>query len=254
MRPRDTKETVKLEGLESDQSRTKLIKFLENNQKMQKNTEGLLSSLCSPSFPGMNNDGQDKEKQEATEAKYLNSRCVLLTYYHGDISSVVDEHFSRALSNYTEEDKKKCDTEHGADSSSSRSKRCFPPSFWDSTYNSPANRSHHGGPPYSVDMYHSAIHPAFSQPHQPESWSYSQNPSYPHPRPFHELYRPEGLETHYASLLVPASHTNRLPAIPGHYDISKLDPASTWPGLLPTSDIAQTFNIDTSTSMLRQLQ
>ncbi|XP_006160764.1 transcription cofactor vestigial-like protein 1 [Tupaia chinensis] len=28
-----------------------------------------------------------------------NSRCVLLTYFQGDISSVVDEHFSRALGN-----------------------------------------------------------------------------------------------------------------------------------------------------------
>ncbi|XP_058392819.1 transcription cofactor vestigial-like protein 1 [Diceros bicornis minor] len=28
-----------------------------------------------------------------------NSRCVLFTYFQGDISSVVDEHFSRALSN-----------------------------------------------------------------------------------------------------------------------------------------------------------
>lgn len=28
-----------------------------------------------------------------------NSRCVLFTYFQGDIGSVVDEHFSRALSN-----------------------------------------------------------------------------------------------------------------------------------------------------------
>lgn len=38
-----------------------------------------------------------KEKQEA---EYITSRCVLFTYYQGDISSVVDEHFSRALSSY----------------------------------------------------------------------------------------------------------------------------------------------------------
>lgn len=41
-----------------------------------------------------------KEKQETPEAEYLSSRCVLFTYYQGDISSVVDEHFSRALSSY----------------------------------------------------------------------------------------------------------------------------------------------------------
>lgn len=28
-----------------------------------------------------------------------NSRCVIFTYFQGDIGSVVDEHFSRALSN-----------------------------------------------------------------------------------------------------------------------------------------------------------
>ncbi|XP_059908608.1 transcription cofactor vestigial-like protein 2b, partial [Gadus macrocephalus] len=41
-----------------------------------------------------------KDKQEAPDAEYLTSRCVLFTYYHGDISSVVDQHFSRALSSY----------------------------------------------------------------------------------------------------------------------------------------------------------
>lgn len=41
-----------------------------------------------------------KDKQEGPEAEYLSSRCVLFTYYQGDISSVVDEHFSRALSSY----------------------------------------------------------------------------------------------------------------------------------------------------------
>lgn len=38
-----------------------------------------------------------KETQPA-EAEYLSARCVLFTYFRGDISDVVDEHFSRALS------------------------------------------------------------------------------------------------------------------------------------------------------------
>lgn len=38
------------------------------------------------------------EKERPPEAEYINSRCVLFTYFQGDISSVVDEHFSRALS------------------------------------------------------------------------------------------------------------------------------------------------------------
>ncbi|XP_078256311.1 transcription cofactor vestigial-like protein 2a isoform X2 [Rhinoraja longicauda] len=38
------------------------------------------------------------EKERPPEAEYLSSRCVLFTYFQGDISSVVDEHFTRALS------------------------------------------------------------------------------------------------------------------------------------------------------------
>lgn len=38
------------------------------------------------------------EKERPPEAEYINSRCVLFTYFQGDISTVVDEHFSRALS------------------------------------------------------------------------------------------------------------------------------------------------------------
>lgn len=44
--------------------------------------------------------GGQKDKQVG-EAEYLSSRCVLFTYYQGDIGSVVDEHFSRALSSCT---------------------------------------------------------------------------------------------------------------------------------------------------------
>ncbi|KAJ8013009.1 hypothetical protein DPEC_G00048840 [Dallia pectoralis] len=41
--------------------------------------------------------GSGKDSQPA-EAEYLSSRCVLFTYFHGNIGDVVDEHFSRALS------------------------------------------------------------------------------------------------------------------------------------------------------------
>ncbi|CAH1226289.1 VGLL2 [Branchiostoma lanceolatum] len=41
-----------------------------------------------------NSGGGDKPP----EAEYINSKCVLFTYFSGDCNSVVDEHFSRALS------------------------------------------------------------------------------------------------------------------------------------------------------------
>ncbi|EMP34801.1 Transcription cofactor vestigial-like protein 3 [Chelonia mydas] len=40
---------------------------------------------------------EEDEKDQPAEMEYLNSRCVLFTYFQGDIGSVVDEHFSRAL-------------------------------------------------------------------------------------------------------------------------------------------------------------
>lgn len=40
---------------------------------------------------------RSKDSQPA-ETEYLSSRCVLFTYFRGDIGDVVDEHFSRALS------------------------------------------------------------------------------------------------------------------------------------------------------------
>eukprot|EP00062_Callorhinchus_milii_P027745 gi/632991423/ref/XP_007884618.1/ PREDICTED: transcription cofactor vestigial-like protein 3 [Callorhinchus milii] len=41
---------------------------------------------------------EESDKEQPPEAEYISSRCVLLTYFQGDIGAVVDEHFSRALS------------------------------------------------------------------------------------------------------------------------------------------------------------
>lgn len=65
------------------------------------------SSSSSSSYAHLRPEEGPKEKQEAPEAEYLSSRCVLFTYYQGDISSVVDEHFSRALSTYMDGDGKR---------------------------------------------------------------------------------------------------------------------------------------------------
>lgn len=43
-------------------------------------------------------DSELKDGTQPAEAEYLSSRCVLFTYFQGDIGDVVDEHFSRALS------------------------------------------------------------------------------------------------------------------------------------------------------------
>lgn len=43
-------------------------------------------------------DSEQKDIAQPTETEYLGSRCVLFTYFQGEIGDVVDEHFSRALS------------------------------------------------------------------------------------------------------------------------------------------------------------
>ncbi|KAM9851149.1 LOW QUALITY PROTEIN: transcription cofactor vestigial-like protein 3 [Aulostomus maculatus] len=53
---------------------------------------GTDSGCISPS------DSDLKDVAQPTGAEYLSSRCILFTYFQGDIGDVVDEHFSRALS------------------------------------------------------------------------------------------------------------------------------------------------------------
>ncbi|MGH0192475.1 UNVERIFIED_CONTAM: hypothetical protein FKN15_015469 [Acipenser sinensis] len=45
---------------------------------------------------------------------------------------------------------------------------------------------------------------------------------------------------------MPAMRPARIATLPGHYDITKLEPAPSWHGLLPASDVTQTLalNID----------
>ncbi|EMP38630.1 Transcription cofactor vestigial-like protein 2 [Chelonia mydas] len=56
------------------------------------------SSFSSHAPASIKEEDCSPERERPPEAEYINSRCVLFTYFQGDISSVVDEHFSRALS------------------------------------------------------------------------------------------------------------------------------------------------------------
>ncbi|XP_048351585.1 transcription cofactor vestigial-like protein 3 isoform X5 [Sphaerodactylus townsendi] len=91
------------------------------------------------------NKQEEDEKDQPAEMEYLNSRCVLFTYFQGDIESVVDEHFSRALnqtSSFNPEfviSKNKAGLNplwrENATIASQRSG--FPASFWTSSYQTP---------------------------------------------------------------------------------------------------------------------
>nr|XP_012598484.1 transcription cofactor vestigial-like protein 3 isoform X2 [Microcebus murinus] len=88
---------------------------------------------------------EEEEKDQPAEMEYLNSRCVLFTYFQGDIGSVVDEHFSRALGQVstlhpesTISKSKMGLTPLWRDSSALSSQRSsFPTSFWTSSYQPP---------------------------------------------------------------------------------------------------------------------
>lgn len=59
---------------------------------------GASSSFTSHAAASIKEEECSPEKERPPEAEYISSRCVLFTYFQGDISAVVDEHFSRALS------------------------------------------------------------------------------------------------------------------------------------------------------------
>lgn len=64
--------------------------------KMQDPQE--MGSRLGPPGPAGPPTIKEEDKELPPGAEYLSSRCVLFTYFQGDISAVVDEHFSRALS------------------------------------------------------------------------------------------------------------------------------------------------------------
>lgn len=81
----------------------------QQQQQQQGGGRGMLSSRDQglrqgPAAPGAESgrrsapDSELKDGTQPAEAEYLSSRCVLFTYFQGDIGDVVDEHFSRALS------------------------------------------------------------------------------------------------------------------------------------------------------------
>uniref|UniRef100_G3SW21 Vestigial like family member 3 n=1 Tax=Loxodonta africana TaxID=9785 RepID=G3SW21_LOXAF len=199
-------------------------------------------------------------KHQPAEMEYLNSRCVLFTYFQGDIGSVVDEHFSRALGQastlHPESAISKSKlglTPLWRDSSALSSQRSsFPTSFWTSSYQPPPAPCLGGvHPDFQVTVPpgtftaadpspwpgHS-LHQTSPAPHPPvsESWHYplaSQvSPSYSHMhdaymRHHHPHAHPSAgstLDPPYGPLLMPSVRAARIPA--PQCDITKTDPTT----------------------------
>ncbi|KAG5675695.1 hypothetical protein PVAND_005579 [Polypedilum vanderplanki] len=86
------------------------------------------SSSCSSGPESPNVQGENSGRTQ-----YISATCVVVTHYAGDVASVVDEHFTRAL-NFNEKNSKE---------SNPMSARNFPPSFWNSNYVPPTPTATH---------------------------------------------------------------------------------------------------------------
>ncbi|XP_064594761.1 transcription cofactor vestigial-like protein 2 [Liolophura sinensis] len=200
-------------------------------QKMQEPLDSVNYS-SSTNVPRGKEDDLEKETQPK-DTQYLNANCVLLTYFSGDISSVVDEHFSRALSQ---------PSSYSADSSGTKSlswkdsspmsQRNFPPSFWNSAYQPPASTlsSTHHDLQFTPDPYIATSIHGLSGLHHQDPWHYtisSQTHGYPH-RSMHDfaystMATPSRYNPHYGSLLMqPSMSAGRL----GGCDMTK--PSESW--------------------------
>ncbi|XP_034742088.1 transcription cofactor vestigial-like protein 3 [Etheostoma cragini] len=156
-------------------------------------------------------DSELKDGTQPAEAEYLSSRCVLFTYFQGDIGDVVDEHFSRALSQsstFNSETKPIRVTQpHASWKDGGSLSEGQGSSVWNSTYpsqaspclpsvsvhpdfsSSPVSFNHPDGALWADHVLSQASHPPPAA--LPDSWSYSLNPqstsSYPN---VHNVYHP----------------------------------------------------------------
>ncbi|XP_035379863.1 transcription cofactor vestigial-like protein 2a isoform X1 [Electrophorus electricus] len=258
--------------------------------KMQEAQETISagSSFSNLSAPTIKEEDCAREKDHPPEAEYINSRCVLFTYFQGDISSVVDEHFSRALSqasNYAPSpasNKSARSASSWKDGSFPMSQRSFPPSFWNSAYqpsvtaslSSALGASHAELPfpadPYSTASLHGHLHQATTEPwhpthphhHPPYSLGGAigtQGSTYPRPS-VHDMYGTH-FDPRYGSLLVPSVRPHRLPPTtvpvpgPSPCDIGKSEPASSsWTGAFPGtgSDMGQGLGLNVDAGLQSQ--
>ncbi|KAL2081953.1 hypothetical protein ACEWY4_021771 [Coilia grayii] len=254
--------------------------------KMQEAQEGVSSGSSFSNLPGAAIKEEDcaREKDHPPEAEYINSRCVLFTYFQGDISSVVDEHFSRALSQPSSYVPSSASSKSARDGSFPMNQRSFPASFWNSTYqpsvsaslSSALSASHSElpfpGDPYSTASLHSHLHQATPEPWHPSHHHHhhhhpyslggaisTQSSAYPRPG-MHDVYGTH-FDPRYGSLLVPSVRPHRLPPTsvpaPGASpcDIGKSEPASsTWTGAFTGtgSEMGQGLSLNVDAGMPTQ--
>ncbi|KAI8791423.1 transcription cofactor vestigial-like protein 2 [Biomphalaria glabrata] len=149
----------------------------------------------------------DKSSQPKS-THYLTSNCVLLTYFSGETAAVVDEHFSRALSqpsSYTID--KTLPNNKLYTSRADTPLMChrkLPPSFWNSSYQPSCSNNSNSFSSLGADAYFQS-----SLYNLHKTWPYHYSPQ-PHSYPAHQsalaypgMDTPGRLTSHYGSLMMP---------------------------------------------------
>nr|QQY96330.1 vestigial [Sogatella furcifera] len=135
----------------------------------------------------------------SSRAQYVSANCVVFTHYTGDVASVVDEHFTRALSYKTPS------SPNSAKESSPMTSRNFPPSFWNSNYQS-SNQ---------VDLYGDSVYHQVPSATTDHPWHHPHY-QYSHHRAVHEYHHHHhhhNMAAQYGSLLLGHPPPSRL----GHH-------------------------------------
>ncbi|KAK0053323.1 transcription cofactor vestigial-like protein 2 isoform X1 [Biomphalaria pfeifferi] len=215
------------------------------------------SSSTSSALPSSLVKEEGARDLEPKVAHYMGVNCVLFTYFTGDTSAVVDDHFTRALNQSTAYDNASNmsrSKEHGNKASlRPMSSRDLPPSFWNSSYQPQANQHHflgqtshqfHGPHGSSVGVSGSSssgelnpFHSTYLSPAlhslsnlQADPWAYSFPSSssgmpYPHrPVPYDLGYTTSSrFSQNYSSFLMQPSAVRSSPfsSMTGHCDTSK---------------------------------
>lgn len=170
------------------------------------NSEGISSRNLPASAPDEDDDDDEVTSPGGSRAQYVSANCVVFTHYSGDVESVVDEHFSRALSSASAGSEPKTSTSTTKESSP-LSTRNLPASFWNSNYTGASSSvTPHHGDFYSDPMYHSP-----STAGDPWHTHYQQYTAaaHHHHRAVHEYHHHHNMAAQYSSLLLPP--TSRLP-------------------------------------------
>lgn len=204
-------------------------------------------------------DDIDKNEPPKGSVQYLNPNCVLLTYFTGDTSMVVDEHFTRSLnqiSSYHPTDRQNTKTSYTRPDVPLMCHRKFPASFWDSAYQSPSTSTPHSFH-FATDAYLNTPLYAMSGFHKTWPYSLASQPHTYAPQPAHSFsyssmdsaasrYSP-----HYGPFMMqsPASMGSRIESRHGQYDLAKSTEtfgSSYYPVPRLGGEMGTSFNLESS--------